>query len=531
MHRRFYPHLIIMLTFLFLTGINTSAQSPRKIIREANQLIEAGLYEDAIEILHPLAQAEHPEALLLTGFSCMADEDKFPRAVEILEKTVKLYPLKKNNSNETLEAHFYLGQAYRLNGDAEKACEKFNQVKAHTNDSDFITTINQEVKYCENFLKLKANPVERKVEHLGNIINSKYNDHSPIVLYDESTIYFTSTRPVDTLNINGPFFENIFISHWRNNQWTAPKILEIPGYNGANRATVSLTPDGQGLLFFENYGYEGALYITHKTFDGWSEPEMLPAPINSGFNETHASLTPDGNTIFFSSERPEGTGGKDIYYSSKLPDGTWGKPVNLGDNINTVLDEEGPYIHPDGKTLFFSSSGHNSMGGYDIFKSTRNGNDKWSVPVNIGYPINTPTDDLFYMPTPSGQRVYYASQQDEGMGQSDLYVLQFPANDERAMAVVSSHIFNSDNQPAENAVIFVKNLSTNQTEGTYRTNALTGKFIAIVPTAQEYQLIIESEGHERYSRTFNIDAKDDYKSRNRAIYLPAITLKKTSAEE
>ncbi|WP_291859726.1 hypothetical protein [Marinilabilia sp.] len=524
-----------MAIIIFLTIVSffneVTAQSPRKLIREANQLIEVGFYPDAVKILAPLVQEENPEAMLLTGFSLLANDEELSATIDILEKAAALYPLKKNTSNQALEAHFYLGQAYRLDGQAKKACEKFNQIKKHSENPEFIADVEQEVTYCENYLKLKEHPVDKKIEHLGEIVNSPYEDHSPIVLYDESTIYFTSTRPIDSLNMEGPFFENIFVSHWRNQQWTKPKVLEIPGYQGTNRATVGLTPDGQGLIFFENYGMVGLLFITYKTFEGWTEPEQLPAPINSGFNETHASFTPDGNTIFFSSERPGGLGGKDIYSSKKLPDGTWGKPINAGEAINTSLNEESPFIHPDGKTLYFSSTGHNSMGGYDVFKSTLNENEEWGTPINIGYPINTPTDDLFYLPTPNGQRVYYSSQQEKGMGQSDLFILHFPSSNERSMAVVSSHIFNSNNQPAEDAVISVKNLNTNQTIGTFRTNPQTGKFVVIIPTAQEYQLTIKNEGHKEYSKTFNLNAKDDYKSVNRAIYLPAITLESAPENE
>lgn len=531
MLKRHFPVFTIILITLFSLGSELTAQSPRKILREANQLIEVGHYKDAIKRLEPLVAEDHPEATLLSGFSRMANEDNLKKAIDQLSKAAGLYPLKKNSSEETLEAHYYLGQAYRLDGQPENACDKFRQVKAHTKDADLLANIEQEIKYCENYIELRKTPVERKVEHMGKIINSPYEDHSPIVLYDESTIYFTSTRPIDSLNMEGPFFESIFVSHWRNHQWTEPKVLEIPGYRNAHRATVGLTPDGQGLIFFQNDGFQGTLFVTYKTFDGWTMPEQLPAPISSGFNETHASFTPDGNTIFFSSERPEGLGGKDIFYSNKLPDGTWGKPINAGEKINTPLDEESPFIHPDGKTLFFSSSAHNSMGGYDVFKSTLNENGEWSEPQNIGYPINTPADDLFYLPVPSGQRVYYASQQSGGLGQSDLFVLHFPPSDKKSMAVVSSHIFDSNNQPAENAVVSVKNLTTNQTEGTFRTNPQTGKFVAIVPTAQQYEMVVESEGHQQYSETFNLGANDDYKSKNRAIYLPAITLKSIPEQE
>jgi hypothetical protein len=527
MSGKFTPIPLAFFIFFTLGLHEARAQSPQKIIRSANQLIDVDLYEDAIKVLAPLVEKKYPEAILLTGFSLMAIEEKLPHSIEVLKEAAGLYPLKKRNSAQAIDAHFNLGQAYRLNGQPAKAYNEFIKLRRYAKKDALLTAdIEMELQYCSNMHKLMETPVEMKIEHLSDVINSQYEDHSPVVLYDESTIYFTSTRPIDTLQENQTLFENIFVTHWRNHKWTEPKVLEIPGYHEANRATIGLTPDGQGLIFFENDGYNGALYITYRTFDGWSAPEQLPAPINSGYHETHASISPDGNTIYFSSERPGGFGGKDIYYSHKLPDGTWGKPINAGKNINTPLDEDGPFIHPDDTTLYFSSSGHNSMGGYDIFKSTKIGNDKWTKAENIGYPVNTPTDDLFYLPTPNGQRVYYASRQTGSRGLTDLFLLHFPESDDRSLAVVSSHVFDNENQPAASAIISVKNISTNKKVGIYRVSPQTGKFVAIVPTASQYILTIENEGYTPFRQTFNIDLKDDYISKKSAIYLPPIMLTK-----
>ncbi|PWD99926.1 PD40 domain-containing protein [Marinilabilia rubra] len=530
LRKRYLSYCIATFLVLLISVSTVSAQSARKILRNADQYIEVELYRDAIESLKPLLEKNNREAILLTGFSMMALEEELPATIEILRKATELYPLKKRrNKQQTIEAHFYLGQAYRLNGSAKKACEVFKNLKENISDSELANDISREINYCMNLDSMKKNPVDIQTEHLGKILNSSYEDHSPIVLYDESTIYFTSTRPIDSLDSN-TLFENIFVSHWRNRKWTDPKVLEIPGVSDANRATVGLTPDGQGLIFYQNNGFQGGLYITRKTFEGWSVPEPLPAPINSGYNETHASFSPDGNTIYFSSERPGGMGGKDIYLSHKLPDGNWGKPINAGKNINTPLNEEGPFIHPDDSTLYFSSEGHNSMGGYDIFKSSKTKQNQWSEAKNIGYPINTPTDDLFYLPTLNEQRVYYASSQEGSLGLSDLFLLHFSGSDERSMAVVSSHVFNSNNQPAETAVISVKDKKSNKLIGTYRVNPVTGKFVAIIPTMQQYELGIKCDGHKPYSQSFELGLRDDYKTKDRAIYLPAITLKNNKSE-
>ncbi len=515
--------LLILLACL----ITLPSNAQQRQLREADNLIRSELYDEAIKILKPLVKENNTEAIFLTGFSMMSRHDNMEAAIQMLKRAADAYPLQENkqNNEKTLEAHFFLAQAYRLNEETEKAREKFENLRKRTDDEEVLEEIEREIQYCNNFLNKKNKTVEMKTEHLGEVLNSSYDDHSPIVRYDESTIYFTSNRPIEDQDIEGPFFENIYQSHWRNGQWTEPEILDIPGKSMAHRATVNLTPDRQGLIFFQNDGQNGSLYITRPTFDGWTEPEPLPEPINSNHHESHASFSRDGNTIYFSSDRPGGMGGSDIYISHKLPDGTWGEPLNAGENINTPNNEEGPFIHPDNKTLYFSSDGNQSIGGFDIFKSKRNENGEWKEPENIGYPINTPADDLFYIPTPNGQRVYYATRGKESLGRLDIFLLRFPETSERSMAVVASHIFNSNEEPAGNAVVRITDPSTNEQLGIYRVNHNSGKFVAIVPAARKYELTIECEGHKPYHDTFNLKTTDDYKTRNRAIYLPSVTLK------
>ena len=512
---------------LFIAFLVTLPANGQQQLREADNLIESELYDEAITILKPLVTEKNPEAIFLTGFSMMNLHDDLDAAIKMLKRAANAYPLQESNKNseETLEAHFFLAQAYRLNEETRKAKEKFENLKNHTNDEEVLEEIETELQYCDNFLKKKNNPVDMNTEHLGEVLNSRYDDHSPILRYDESTIYFTSNRPTEDQDQDDPFFENIYQSHWRNGQWTEPEILDIPGEPMAHRATVGLTPDGQGLIFFQNNGQTGSLYITRPTFDGWTDPEPLPEPINSNHHESHASFSVDGNTIYFSSDRPGGMGGSDIYISHKLPDGTWGEPLNAGENINTPDNEEGPFIHPDDETLYFSSDGDQSIGGFDIFKSEKKENGEWGKSENIGYPINTPSDDLFYIPTPNGQRVYYATRRKESLGRLDLFLLRFPETSERSMAVVASHVFNSNGEPAGNAVVRISNTSTNEQLGVYRINHNSGKLVAIVPAAKKYELTIECKGHKSHHQTFNLKTTDDYKTRNRAIYLPSVTLK------
>ncbi len=515
------------LTILFacLTVITLTAQSSRKVLKKANRQIEWEQFEQATATLAPLVEKKDPEATLLTGYSLLNTPGKLSQATAMLRQAVDYFPLDSDKDPQAIEARFYLGQALHRMERCNEALEIFTPLRAQLSDGTIKEGVDREIAWCNNLIKLKENPVNIRIEHLGSSLNSPWEEHSPIVMYDESTIYFTSNRPVKEYGEEGPYFENIYVSHWRNGDWTSPKLVELPNMMPGNRATVSLTPDGQGLVFFQNEGRYGQLYITRRTFSGWSTPEKLPAPINSGHAETHASFSSDGGTIYFSSDRPGGYGGKDIYISHQLPDGSWGPPINPGPAINTPLDEEGPFIHPDGKTLYFSSAGHNSGGGFDIFSSVLQDDGQWQDAQNMGYPINTPEDDLFFIPTPSGRHVYYASQQEDGLGASDLYLIHLSPGDDRSLAVVSSHVFNSNNQPAENANIKVTDAETGESMGTFRVNPVTGKFIAIVPTGNEYVLTIESEAYHTFTQKFNLPLRDEYGSTRKAIYLPAITLK------
>ncbi len=520
---QFYKLIFGILT-VCLPTMSSLAQSPRQILKKANTEIDWEQFEQATQTLAPLVKQNNPEATLLSGLSLLNTQGQITQAIKMLQKVVEYYPLKNGQPKEAIEARFYLGQALHWNDNCTEALQVFNELNAQLPKGTIKEEVEKEIEYCNNMMTLKQTPVNIVVEHMGEILNSAYEDHSPIVMYDESTIYFTSNRPVKGYSQNEPGFENIYVSYWRNENWTTPKILDIPNALPGNRATVSLTPDGQGLVFYQNDGRFGQLFITRHTFNGWSTPEKLPAPINSGNNETHASFSADGRTIFFSSDRPGGLGGKDIYISHMLPDGTWGEPLNPGPAINTPLDEEGPFIHPDGKTLYFSSMGHNSIGDYDIFSSVLNENGEWLKAQNIGFPMNTANDDLFYIPTPNGLRVYYASQQAGSLGASDLFIIHLATTDDRSLAVVASHVFDSKNQPAEKANIRVSEAESGESMGVFKVNPTTGKFIAIVPTGKKYLLNISCEGCKPITQEFNLPLRGEYGSTRRAIYLPAITL-------
>jgi dipeptidyl aminopeptidase/acylaminoacyl peptidase len=267
-----------------------------------------------------------------------------------------------------------------------------------------------------------------EIERLGPEVNSEFDDYAPVITADGEYLYFTSRRPYTDKEKkkNRMSQERIYEAIWdeSSQSWLEATPLgtdiNVPGRNISN---VAISNDGQRLLIYQDDRYgNGDIYETYLKGNTWSQPVSLGNSVNSDDHESSASISPDGRTIYFVSERKGGEGKRDIWKATRDKNGNWGKPENLGKTINTKYDEEAVYIHPDGKTLYFSSKGHNSMGGYDIFKSELV-NGKWSEPINLGEPINTPEDDLFFVLAANGRTGYYATGRSGGV--KNIYQIRF----------------------------------------------------------------------------------------------------------
>ena len=519
-----------LLILLIFTGLNLNAQQTAKLIQNAKGEISKDNYRKAVNILEPVIDNAktniNKEAVMLTGFCFLNIAGEEEKAWRYLERAAILYPLNKKPSMDAIEVHLYLARSLHQNQRYDQAIVIYENLLSLVKPSKkgLIDIINSEMQYSKNAIELVKTPLDIKIFPLGEAINSEFEEHSPIVALDESTIYFTSNRPVKGMEKDGgDYFESIYVSYWRDGAWTEAKLLDLPGHYFGNRATVSLSADGNTLIFYQNDGYTGSLFMTKHNFRGWSEP--VPLKINLDYsNETHASLSADENQILFSSDRPGGYGGKDIYVSHLLPDGTWGQAINAGPNVNTPLDEESPFLSIDGELLYFSSEGHNSMGGFDIFVSKRReGTNEWLQAENIGYPINTANDDIFFIPTPDEQVVYYSSRRLGGIGETDLYIIAFPDDDSRALSVVSGFIFNPDETPNNNAMVRITD-ENNQSHGVYRSNSLTGRFVAILPTGINYKFEIDAEGFKSQKLDIAVPLRDVYGTRQRATYVPNVFL-------
>jgi hypothetical protein len=278
-------------------------------------------------------------------------------------------------------------------------------------------------------------------------------------------------------------------------------------------AAIAGTNDGQTLLVYRATADDnGDIYISQLFGETWAQPEALYGDVNTFSWEGSATFSPDGRTIYFASERSGGYGGRDIWQAEIQADGSWGKVKNLGARINTEYNEDAPFMHSNGVALVFSSEGHNSMGGYDIFTADYNATDSTFGQVsNIGYPINTPGDDKYFVINPDGVHGYYSSGKPGGLGNQDIYSVEMVNSSLLGDVVLISGIITLDDQPVR-GVVTIKSDSVVLNKFYVHTNSKTGRYLVNLPVGHIYELTYELEGLERQSRTFDAHNLPGYSS-------------------
>lgn len=413
---------------------------------------------------------------------------------------------------------YLLGYAHHLNNEFDEAMKYYKLAKTNGSkiEPNLSSMVDKKIAECTSGKKLIKLPVNVKIEGLDASINTENEEYVPVITADESEIFFTSRRPITIgggtdPNI-GDFYEDIYYSKKENGNWTNAVNLGNPVNSEFHDATVGLSLDGQKLfLYRDNKKGDGNIYVSEKKGDKWTEPIELPEPINSKYQETSACYSFDGNTIYFVSDRPDGKGGKDIYKATKDDKGVWGNAENLGISINTPDDEDAVFLHPDGKTLYFSSKAHGSMGGFDVYKSVYE-KGKWSKPQNLGFPVNTSDDDVCFVITASGDYGYYTSIKAEGKGKRDIYKVTFldELNKPKLTLLKGAITDKKTGQPIQ-ATIEIYDNDNNKLIGVFESNSTTGKYMVSLPAGVNYGISVKSPGYLFYSENFVIDKDAAFK--------------------
>jgi len=446
--------------------------------------------------------------------------------VKSIEYYKKAYLLDNNVSEDI---HYMMGLGYQLNYEFDSAIKEFN-IYRESLDTEILTNwekkINKSIEECKNGKELIKEQRRVLIDNIGKEINSSYIDHSPLISADESMMIFTSRRENTTGRekdaYDNIFFEDIYVSHNIDGKWTDAENIGSPLNTKDHDATVGLSPDGQELFIYNGLENGGDIFACKLRGDKWSAPKALPKTINTPYQETSASFSYDGKYIYFISNRIKNNlGGRDIYYSKRDDKGNWEEAVNIGNTINTPYDEDCVFMHPDGRTLYFSSKGHKTMGGFDIFKSVMDEEGKWSEPENIGYPINTPDNDAFFVMAASGKSGYYSSIRKECIGQSDIYKITFLEEDTNKvekiekdqvrLTLLKGVILDPETGLPLEAKIEITDNDKNEIVATFTSNSKTGKYLISLPSGKNYGIAVTANGYLFHSENFDIPEVETFK--------------------
>ncbi len=458
-------------------------------------------------------------------------------------------------------ALFFLGRALQCNLKFTAAINNYENYKESLSEKKLLeqsAIIDKYISECQAGKKLKKKTARVIIDNLGQNINSEYDDYGAILSADGSSLIFTSRRGVkgDKINlIDHKYFEDIYTSNLVNDKWEEAVNIGSPVNSDWNDAAVALSEDGRKMIFYRGRERDGDLYSA--TFgDKWGKIHDLTHKLNQKKSqESSICFNADGTTAYFVSDiEGDGYGGKDIYFSLLNENGKgWSKPVNLGDIINTEYDEASVYITPDEKIMYFSSKGHNSMGGYDIFVSEYK-YDSWTVPKNLGLPINSPDDDLFMSILMNGRDAYYSTIRKEGYGGFDIYhaILLGPekplqlSNEDELLASIASPLKESfieesmqihytrmtivkgsvtdynDGKPLTATIELVDN-KTGKLIKKATSNQNTGAYLISLPSGKDYGFSVNSEGYMFHSENFVVPAAQDFKEIFKDIQLQPMT--------
>ena len=536
---------LLFLSFL-LPAASFAQLSDKEKMTEALYLMDEKRFSEALPLLEELYENDKENAninfnigvAILNSNEVKSKAKALPYLKTASENTSPNYrAFNHREKRAPVDTWYYLGQAQHSQNDFDAAQASFEKFRTFINDKHFLwEEIDKSIKMAEYAKKAIKNPVNIVSTNLGGKLNSFYADYSPVVRIDESAIYFTSRRlRKDSSNANifdpidGKLYEDIYVSFNEEEGWSEPNLLNINTIG--HEATINLSIDGKTLFIYKDENGNGELFYSKLEDDSagietWSEPQKFGSDINSDAYETHVAISPDQKTLYYVSDREGGLGGKDIYYCNRLPTGNWALSQNLGDIINTKYDEDGVFMHPDGKTLYFSSNGHNSMGGYDIMSSilTDSG---WTTPKNIGYPINSVDDDVFFVTTPDGKRAYYSSFKEDGYGEKDIYMLQLLDAEESNLTLYRGEFTFVDRfVPPEGAQVTITNNNTGELVGIYTPRQRDGQFSAILAPNNSYHFVYEADEYETYEEDIYVPEGTSYQEIYKDIKLKPVRVGK-----
>lgn len=491
--------------------------------QEAISAVGLMQYEDAEKALLKaiVLEPRYCDAWLLLG-DVQREEKKINKAIESYNKAI-------------LIDEDYCGKRYKTIAELYAAEDKYQEALIPIEKYLALSKLTSaekiqgdNIKACYDFrINALANPVAFEPHNLGDSINSSTRDYSPYITPDGSKLLFNRL-----LNNGAAGNEDFYISYYKDGHWTRAKNLGNIINTENNEGAQCMSVDGSYMFFTRcndkrNMSSGCDLYLTYKEKGQWTPPTPLGPPINTGDWESQPSFSADGRTLFFAAHRSkEGSGGADLYVSQLQADGKWSMPENLGPVVNSMGDENSPFIHPDGKTLYFSSNGHPGMGRMDLFVTRKQADGTWSKPLNLGYPINTKDDETNLIVTADGKTAYYASSMGKGGNNLDIYTFQLNA-DIQATPVnyLKGKVLDKKTNKALTATLELVNLKTGRVVREAESNSQDGEFMFCLPAGEgEYAIEAVMPGYLIYSGHMDVQSTTENIAHNSDLLMEPIAI-------
>lgn len=532
----------LLTVLLCMTVTWAWAQNEKKELRKADQHLGYNEFKEAIPYLE--RAKDYNPANAMTQFllgKCYYETNVKTKAKGYFDKAYELNP------RVHPEIYYYYAKTLHYALDFDKAKDMYAKALTQLSEKDpKYSEIKLAIGHCDYGKRAVQKPNGAKIVNFGPTINTVHAEHSPIISADESVLIYTTVRP-DNIGCKGDPrcpFEDIYITHQTDGKWSKPEPIGNNINTKDYDASIGLSPDGQRLFIYKNPPGNGDIFYCDLEGEEWSKPKTMGAPINTKAYETTVSVSPDGKHIYFTSDREGGYGDLDIYTSSLNEDGSWSEPKNLGKEINTPHADDSPFIHPNGKTLYFSSMGRpDCIGGYDIYKTELQEDGSWSRPENVGYPINTPDNDIYFVMSADFKHGYYASAKEGGYGDKDIYKIDMPDDEPVVVEEEEKDTANIVKVIPKNPLTILKGTVTDALSGDplesliqvydnekkyviaeFRSNSKTGKYLVSLPSGKNYGIRVEKEDYLFHSENFNIPEATDFQEIEKDVELKKISI-------
>ena len=509
-------YFILVLALTFVVILNGQKEKTERLLEEGEYYLEEKEYEKAYSCFDKLISLDPEYQLhykIQKAIAATYIPSKKEEAINILEEVKG-----KDSLHESLFMH--LGEAYHHNYNFDEAIKYLKHYIEVFPKAEDIKTAKMFLQQAENGKRITQTMVIADIRNIGSPVNTEDAEYVPVISSDESMLIFTyrgrkSKGGLMDHKFNadpeGDYYEDIYYSLKSGENWSEPISISDNINSVRNDAAIALSTNKELLFTFSSTNQDGGdIYVCKLVGDQWMKPEKLGPNINSKYWEGSCSFSSDGKHLYFASERPGGYGGKDLYVSEMGKDGQWGKAKNLGPTINSVYDDDSPFIHPDNKTLFFSSKGHSSMGGYDIMFSVKK-DDKWTEPNNMGYPLNTIDDDIYYTLNTKGDKGYFSSTRTglNEKGSHDIYEVSPGIIGEKTLVVLMKGVVYGNDIPLQ-AEIKITKLSNNEVIGPFKSNNKSGQYVVTMVPNEKYQVTVVADGFNQYEEHFEIPQIEKY---------------------